>query len=67
MQDLYIKDKAKKILKMKDKAPLDISSTLGFALGPRYLNLTKTNNQWEESQHFYATLFHYIMDQLQLE
>lgn len=36
-------------LHIKDKAPLAISSTLGFAMGLRYLNLANTN-QWEESQ-----------------
>lgn len=42
MQDLHI----------TDKAPLDTSSTLTFAMDLRYLNLAKTN-QWEESQvHF---------------
>lgn len=53
-------------LPTKDKTYLDTSDTLGFAMNLRSQS-SKDKSVGREPGSFYATLFHYIMDQLQLE
>lgn len=53
-------------LPTKDKTYFDTSDTLGFAMNLRSQS-SKDKSVEREPGSFYATLFHYIMDQLQLE